>query len=68
MNKRVRLAPNPAHLAATFSITENTDGRKLANALRKLVVPDNPALVQQIIALESELSKLEKDIASIASV
>jgi hypothetical protein len=50
-------------LAATFAITEKTDGKKLANALRKLVVADNPALVQQIIALEAELSKLEADIA-----
>ena len=50
-------------LAATFSITENTDGKKLANALRKLVLADNPALVQQIIALEAELSELEGKIA-----
>lgn len=50
-------------LAATFVITEKTDGKKLANALRKLVVADNPALVQQIIALEGELSGLEINIA-----
>lgn len=50
-------------LAAAFTITENTDGKKLANALRKLVVADNPVLVQQIIALEAELSKLETKIA-----
>jgi hypothetical protein len=50
-------------LASTFAITEKTDGKKVSNALRKLVVADNPALVQQIIALESELSKLEADIA-----
>ncbi|MGH7087655.1 MAG: hypothetical protein ACREFQ_02010 [Stellaceae bacterium] len=50
-------------LAATFGITEKTDGKKLANALRKLAVPDNRALVQQIIALEGELSALEADIA-----
>jgi hypothetical protein len=50
-------------LAATFAITEKTDGKKLANTLRKLVVADNPALVQQIIALEGELSELEADIA-----
>jgi hypothetical protein len=49
-------------LAATFTITEKTDGKKLTNALRKLIVPDNPALVQQIIALESELSALESRI------
>jgi hypothetical protein len=50
-------------LAATFAITEKTDGKKLANALRKLAVADNPAVVQQIIALEHELSALEADIA-----
>ncbi|PPD10244.1 MAG: restriction endonuclease subunit M [Methylocystis sp.] len=49
-------------LAATFAITEKTDGKKLANALRKLVVADNPALVQQIITLEGELSELETKI------
>ncbi len=50
-------------LAATFAITEKTDGKKLANALRKLPVADNPAAVHQIIALEHELSALEADIA-----
>ena len=50
-------------LAATFAITEKTDGKKVANALRKLVVADNPALVQQIIALEADLSELETKIA-----
>ncbi len=50
-------------LAATFVITERTDGKKLTNALRKLAVPDNPALVRQIIALEAELSAVEVDIA-----
>lgn len=50
-------------LAATFAITEKTDGKRLANALRKLVVADNAALVQQIITLERELSALEADIA-----
>jgi hypothetical protein len=49
-------------VAATFTITEKTDGKKLADALRKLAVADNPALVQQIIALESELSMLDRDI------
>ena len=50
-------------LASIFSITEKTDGKKLANALRKLVVADNPALVQQIVAMETELSVLEAKIA-----
>jgi len=51
-------------LAATFIITEKTDGKKLANALRKLVVPDNPALVNQIIELEGELASLEREISA----
>ncbi len=50
-------------LAATFTITEKTDGKKLASALRKLVVTDNPALVQQIVALEAELSERETKIS-----
>jgi hypothetical protein len=50
-------------LAATFSVTEKVDGKKLAIALRKLSVADNPAVVQQIIALEQELSALEANIA-----
>jgi TaqI-like C-terminal specificity domain len=51
-------------LAATFSITDNTDGKKLANALRKLAVQDNPAVVQQVIALETELSAIEAKIVA----
>lgn len=51
-------------LAATFSITDATDGRKFSVALRKLAAPDNPAVVQQVIALEAELSGLEVDIAA----
>jgi hypothetical protein len=50
-------------LVATFAISEKTDGKKLANSLRNLAVPDNPALVQQIIALEGELSALDAEIA-----
>lgn len=49
-------------LAATFAITDKTDGKKLATALRRLAAPDNPALVQQIVALEAELSALDADI------
>ncbi len=50
-------------LAQTFSITDKTDGKKLCNALRKLAVTDNAALVKQIIELEGELTRLEADIA-----
>jgi hypothetical protein len=35
---------------------------KLANALRKLAVPDNPAIVQQVIGLTAELTAIEADI------
>lgn len=49
-------------LAVTFSITESTDGKKLATALRKLAAPDNPAAVHQVIRLEMELSKLDGEI------
>jgi hypothetical protein len=50
-------------LAATFAITEKTDGKKLANGLRKLALADNPAVVEQIITLERELARLEANIA-----
>jgi hypothetical protein len=49
-------------VAATFTITESTDGKKLADSLRKLAVADNPALVKQIIILESELPALDGNI------
>jgi hypothetical protein len=63
VNEGVFIAAQWKVLAATFTITENTDGKKLANALRRLAVADNPAVVEQIIALERELSALEADIA-----
>src|SRR5262249_30501818 len=50
-------------LATTFPVTEKTDGKKLANALRRLAVTDDRELVKQIIALEKELSTVEADIA-----
>ena len=50
-------------LAATFTITEKTNGKKLANALRKLAVPDNKAVVKQIIELEGRLADIEADVA-----
>ena len=34
----------------------------MENALRKLAVVDNPAIVQQVIGLEAELSGIEADI------
>ena len=50
-------------LAQTFSITDKTEGKKLCNALRKLAVTENAALVKQIIELEGELTALEAKIA-----
>jgi hypothetical protein len=50
-------------LAATFSVTPTTDGKKLSAALRKLSVSDNLAAVQQIIDLQRRLTVLETEIA-----
>jgi hypothetical protein len=50
-------------LCSTFSITEGTDGKRLANALRKIASADNPALVAQVIEREKKLSVLEESIA-----
>jgi hypothetical protein len=50
-------------LAATFKITENTTGQKLASALRKLATTDNSAIVKQVIKLEVELSDIEAEIS-----
>jgi hypothetical protein len=51
-------------LAQPFPVTEKTDGKKLCNALRRLAVTDNPAIVSQIIKLEKQLGALESDIAN----
>jgi hypothetical protein len=50
-------------LLPRFSITEKTDGKKLCTALGKLAVSENPALVEQIIELERDLTLLEGKIA-----
>jgi hypothetical protein len=49
-------------LASTFVVSENTDGKRLCTALRRLAVPDNAALVKQIIDLEHELSVTDAEI------
>ncbi len=49
-------------LAATFTINDTTNGRKLVTALRRLALSDNPTTVAQVIALEAELSAIEVDI------
>ncbi len=52
-------------LAATFSVTPQTDGKKLSAALRKLSIPDNPAAVQQIINFQGRLAELETEITEV---
>lgn len=49
-------------LASTYSITDKTNGKKLANALRKIRVTDNPAIVSQVIERQQELAALQQDL------
>ena len=51
-------------LATTFSVTEKTDGRKLANALRRIGQSDNTALVNQIVDLQRRLTQIEEEIGT----
>jgi hypothetical protein len=50
-------------LATTFSMTEQTCGKKLCDALRKLATNDGSPVVLQIMALERELASLDVEIA-----
>jgi hypothetical protein len=50
-------------LAATMTVTDRTDGRSIANKLRRLARTDNRDMIEQIIGLERELSELDADIA-----
>lgn len=52
------------YLASTFSITAKTDGKKLCNALRKIAVTENAALIEQVIELQADLSNTENEIAA----
>ncbi len=54
-------------LASIFSVTEKTDGKKMANALRKIGDTDNQAAIDQVIALQQELSQIEGDIQAAES-
>ena len=49
-------------LASTFPVTKKTDGKKLANALRKIGESENPAVVEQVIDLQRALSQAEDEI------
>ena len=55
------------YLASTFPITAKTDGKKLCNALRKIAVTENAALIEQVIDLQAKLSKTEAEIATAES-
>lgn len=58
------IAAQWANFAATFNITEKTDGKKLCEALLKVGETDNTALRDQIIKLQDELAALDADIAA----
>jgi hypothetical protein len=45
-----------------MTVTDRTDGRSIANKLRRLARTDNPDLIEQIIALERELYDLDTNI------
>ena len=49
-------------LATTFTVTEKTSGKKLANALRRIGETDNIAVRDQIIGLQQRLSDVEDEI------
>lgn len=50
-------------LASTFSVTEKTNGKKLANALRKIGETDNAAAITQVIDLQEQLATTDAEIA-----
>ena len=51
-------------LAATMSVTASSNGKKLSKSLRRLAVAaDNPAAVQQIMALQRQVDTVEAEIA-----
>ena len=49
-------------LASTYSVTEKTDGKKFASALRKIGESSNSALVAQIIEKQQKLEEIEAEI------
>lgn len=58
------IAAQWANFAATFNITEKSNGKKLCDALLKVGETDNTALRDQIIKLQGELAALDTDIAA----
>lgn len=49
-------------LAATFPVTDRTDGRKLANALRRIGETTDSGLIDRIVGLQQRLAAIEADI------
>jgi type I restriction-modification system DNA methylase subunit len=63
-DKGAFIAAQWSNFAATFNITEKTDGKKLCEALLKVGETDNAALRNQIIKLQGEMATLDADIAA----
>ena len=55
------------YLASTFSITAKTNGKKLCDALRKIAVTENKALIEQVISLQATLNETEEKIGKAES-
>lgn len=50
-------------LAATFPVTDKTTGKKLCDALRKVLETENAAMIDQVKALQEELASLDDAIS-----
>jgi hypothetical protein len=49
-------------VARTFTIAPQTKAKALVDALRRLAIPRDPALVRQILSLDGELERLDAEI------
>ena len=49
-------------IASRLTITERTDGRKLSKVFRTLALPDNPEVVEQVVAAVAGLRACEAEI------
>ncbi len=54
-------------LASRFVVSERTDGKKLSKAFRTLALPDNTAVVEQVVVAVGELGACEAAIRSTES-
>ncbi|WP_292329060.1 hypothetical protein [Mesorhizobium sp.] len=51
-------------VASTFSVTEKTTGKQLCDRLRKLIVTENKALVEQFVKLQQKIEAIDADISA----